>query len=465
MKEETMSRLATLTIFSLNLSEAISERVENTASFTTVTDNEPSKILPIAIGLISLETYIKYDDIAITHIGIIRKNMRVATGQVRVNVTDIFELPRHLPIGELVDAMPKRWQNGTKEAFSVGYKKVSPKAGEHILKKLLELYPENSKDFEKVLLKFAGKALTQSPRIQDAATEKDALGIALDIFGADRSKILRSWNGENVGKSFLSGIEEYSANEDEIIFRDLRRFPGMDILEDQDIAGVVEFENKHGEKLTVINANRKTAERATGVDLIYFNRQYMAFTFVQYKMMDKQDGDKIHYYYPNGISHDEELKRMMDMMDRLNEEPYSASLSDYRFSSCPFFFKVCRKIQMKQNDGSLTAGAYIPVDHWNVLLNDTSTLGPRGGRRIGFANLHRRFVNSQVFVELVQRGLIGTQSINSQKIGLFLHAAIAEGRSVMYAIDESLRRFGSEDDQTPDRTWHNDFMKPDEDDF
>lgn len=458
MKEEIAWRLASLSIFSISLCETIRERLSVSSAFTTVTDNDPSKILPIAFGLISLNTYLDHDDVVVTHVGIIRKNMRVATGQARVNVTDVFELPRHLPIKELVDEMPERWRKGTKAAFGIGYAKSAPKTGQQIFGKLLELYPENANDFEQLQKKLSGKPQVDGPRMQDAAVEKDALGTALDIFGADRSRILRSWNGESVGKSFLSGIEEYSANEDEIIFRDLRRFPGMEVISDEDLAGVVQFENKHGEKLTVINANRKAAEKATGVDLIYFNRQYEAFTFVQYKMMDKQDSEKMYYYYPNDMSHDEELRRMTDMMARLNQEPPSNSLKDFRFSSCPFFFKVCRKIQMKQNDGSLTPGAYISLDHWNILLKDPSTKGPRGGRRIGFANLNKRYLSTQSFIDIVQRGLIGTQSANSTKIGLFLEAALKEGRSVMYAIDESLKGNDSGDGQDPDRNIYDDAM-------
>lgn len=438
--------IATLTIFSTELCETIREKIESTKSFTTVTDNEPSNISPIALGFICLDTYITGDEMVITHVGIIRKNMRVATGQVRLNVTDVFELPRHLSVDTLSNVMPRRLKKTTKNTFSIGYKKASPKTGEEILKKIREFYPDKNNDFERLLLKLSRKKLSlSSPRIQDAANEKDALGIALDIFGINRSKILANWNGNDVGKSFLSGIGEYTAYEDDIIHRDLRVFPGMDVVRNEDITGVVEFENKDGEKLIVINANRKPLEKATGVDLIYLNRQYNAFVFVQYKMMEKNSEDA-YYFYTNNQAYEEELNRMVQLMDRFSEEPISNSLIDYRFSNCPLFFKVCRRIQMKQNDGSLTAGAYISFSHWNILLKDESTLGPRGGRRIGFQNLNKRYITNQIFVDLVRRGLIGTQTANSEKIGRFLEAAIIEGRSVMYAIDESLKHTNPEDD-------------------
>lgn len=439
--------IATLTIYSSKLCDIIVERITNTGSFTTVTDNDPTEILPISLGLLCLDLF---NDLNITHVGIIRKGQRVSTGQVRVNVTDVFELPEPLDMNKLVSAVDVKFQTYVEKAFSVGYKKVAPNTSEQILKAMLALFPKNDRDFQRLISKIKGRKLPYTnPRIEDAAVEKDALGIALDIFGVDRSDILRNWiptenESGKFGDSFLTGLVEYTSYEDDIINRDLRTIPGMEFIV-ENIAGVAEFENNHGEKLTVINANRKPQEKAMGVDLIYFHRQYDAFTFVQYKMMDRDDSEKETYYNPNDKSHHEELERMRRLINQLEKQPISNSLSDFRFSFCPVFFKVCKKIQMKQNDGSITPGAYIPFDQWNLLLNDPSTLGSRGGRKISFKTLNRRYIGTQTFADLVQRGLIGTQSENSRKIGLFVEDAIRSGHSVMYAIDASIRRSSGDD--------------------
>lgn len=434
---------ATLCIYSTELCYSIQERISVVNEFTTATDNDPSAIQPMALGLLSLDTFIKGDELRITHIGIIRKGVRVSTGQVRIKVTDVFELSKAIAINEVISLMAPKFRKNAKQAFSIGYKKVSPKTGELLFEKMVELYPDHQSLFDRLYNKISGGKIKYSaPRTGDAATEKDALGVALDIFGVDRSDILRSWEANadgTTGNSFLSGIQQYYSYEDDIINHDLRTLPGMQFVS-ENISGIAEFRNDHGEKLTVINANRKPLEKAMGVDLIYYHVYYDAFTFVQYKMMGDRTTDSEAYYYTNEPSHEKELERMNHMMSRFNETPLSNTLSDYRIAPCPIFFKVCKRIQLKQNDGSIAPGAYIPLDHWNILLTDPSTEGQRGGRRIGFQNLQKKYLGTQTFVDLVQRGLIGTQSKNSRSIALFIEDAVQRGNSVMYAIDHSTKR-------------------------
>jgi hypothetical protein len=264
--------------------------------------------------------------------------------------------------------------------------------------------------------------------------EKDALGICLDIFGIDRSKILENCSN-NMGDSFMSRINGYTAYEDDIIYNDLNNFPGYNKIKDS-IVGTTEFENDAGEKLVVINANRKPLEKVLGVDLIYFNRQYAAFTFVQYKMMDNEcDGDS--YFNPNQKSHTVELARMNDVLQKWLSKTSNNSLKDYRFSTCPIFFKICKKLTSKADDFSIAAGAYIPLDQWNILIKDPSTVGPRGGCQVGYHTLKNRYLGTQGFVQLVQKGFIGTYSLDSERLGSFIEERIERGSSIIYAIDQS----------------------------
>jgi hypothetical protein len=46
-------------------------------------------------------------------------------------------------------------------------------------------------------------------------------------------------------------------------------------------------------RLTVVMANRTALEAQTGADLIYFNEQYGAFVFVQYKAMRKEGDESV----------------------------------------------------------------------------------------------------------------------------------------------------------------------------
>lgn len=416
------------------LSGAIRERLDNESPFTTVTDADPKNVVPTGIGLLCLTKW-GSNELRLTHILLLKKQQRVATSQVRIKGMDAIEL-EDVPIADLIFALPKHLRKFAQNAFSQSYTKISEKLGEALLEALLSLSPEQEGDINKLYEKLQKPdPLKRAARETDAAGERDALGISLDIFGIDRSEILRRWNrGKGLGDSFLRGLKEYAAYEDDVISHDLHNLPGWSVIAEA-ITGVVEFENGNGETLTVINANRKPLEKATGIDLVYFHRTYEAFTCVQYKMMDQLDAKSNPYYNPNQVSHNDELKRMQDMQTLLDREAAGTSLNDYRFSNCPIFFKLCRKLEIRNNDGRIASGAYIPLNQWERLLQDESTKGSKSGRQIGFRTLSGRYLRTQTFIELVQHGMIGTQANGSQKLGQFIEACIEQGRSVIYAID------------------------------
>jgi hypothetical protein len=235
----------------------------------------------------------------------------------------------------------------------------------------------------------------------------------------------------------LSGLKQFAVYEDDIINYDLRLFPGFESVPGDHITGLVEFESEDGEKLTVINANRKPLEKAMGVDLIYFHRRYESFVMVQYKMMDhRSDEHNTFYFNPNQGSHNDELERLKALKAKIAQQGKGNGLTGYRFSDCVLFFKLCKKFEMKWDDDSLAPGMYVSLDQWELLLSDESTLGPNGGRQFGYHTLKKRYLNKETFVSLVQAGLIGTCDQASNKIAAFIEYAIAKGHSVMYALDE-----------------------------
>lgn len=431
---------ATLAVTSYDRSDALIQKIAESNQFTTVTGNNPGEIAPVALALISLnDSYFSNGDaMIISHLGIIKKGARVATNQVRIKATDFIMLP-DIPLKALLSYVPVRQRAGCEQGFSDDYKKVAPKAAEALYTALLKCCPE----LETAINKIANKVFPQSivknvSRSDDAAVEKDALGICLDIFGIDRTQVLNSWQapGRSLGTSFLTGLTDYTSYEDDVISHDLHNLPGWSAVSEA-ISGVVEFENGDGDKLTVINANRKPLEKALGVDLIYFHRKYEAFTLVQYKMMhQKVDDIGAQYYNPNNSSHKDEYERMSSLFDLISQDKPSHDLIDYRLTSCHIFFKVCRKLKLKLDDTSIAAGAYIPLTQWNILLKDSSFNGPKGGIQIGFHTLNKRYIGTQTFVDLIQKGFLGTQRISSLKIGAFIQDAIKSGHSVMYAIED-----------------------------
>jgi len=428
---------AVLNIEDTTLAESISESIEVYGTFTNVVRTSPANIASKGLALVCLN-FGRLED-SVVYLSVLKKQGRVATGQARVKGLKNLALGPFLA-AQLIELLPENlWKRAT-ATFDHTYHQFSPKLGEHIFEALKGLKPDLANEIDQLYdYVYQPVHRRRSTREQDAAVEKDALGLTLDIFGVDRTAIFRSWEAEggDLGQSFLSGLKEFAVYEDDMIAYDLHAFPGFEAIPGNAVTGVVEFESQDGEKLTVINANRKPLEKAMGVDLIYFHRRYESFVMVQYKMMDQRSEESNDFYFnPNQGSHDDELKRMKALKSVIAGQAKGTGLNAYRFADCALFFKLCKKFEMKWDDDSLAPGMYIPFDQWELLLEDDSTLGGRGGRQLGYHTLRKRFLNKETFVDLVRSGFIGTSDQASKKIGAFIQDAIALGHSVMYAVDD-----------------------------
>lgn len=430
-----------LEIFNINTAESVSERIALAGSFTNVIGVPAREIRTSGLALVRLHAgYIEPR----LYVCILKKQSKIATGQIRLKATNIIQL-EGITKDQLISELPKKMQNRVENYFGEEYKKLPSKLGEGIFNAIKNLNPDASDSLDNLFEALNSRRLVSpTSREEDAAVEKDALGLSLDIFGLDRSDVFKRWerNGKNIGTSFLSGLREFTMYEDDVINYDLHKFPGFDILKSDVssvITGVVEFESQDGEKLTVINANRKPMEKAMGVDLIYFHRRFESFVMIQYKMMDQHSElHKSYYYNPNQKSHDEEFERLMKLRKLIDKENSPSDLANYRFSSNSLFFKLCKKIELKMDDHSLAPGMYIPLDQWELLLKDGTTIGAKGGRQFGYHTLGKRYMNKDTFVGLIQAGFIGTRGNASEKLALFIDDAINKGKSVMYAIDERI---------------------------
>lgn len=88
---------------------------------------------------------------------------------------------------------------------------------------LLKILPEKKEQILRLANKLNTQKLEVNSRAMDVAAEKDATSICLDIFGIDRSQIIQSWDAEEGlnGKSFLTGLTDYTIYEDDAISHDL----------------------------------------------------------------------------------------------------------------------------------------------------------------------------------------------------------------------------------------------------
>lgn len=437
-----MGRLSgILEILNENTAESVSEKISTSGYFTNVVGTPIRDILTFGLALVRLHT--GYNEPPL-YVCILKKQRKVATGQILLKATNIIEL-EGITKDRLIMVLPKNMQRRAENYFGEEYKKLPPKLGEGIFNAIRRLKPDVKDSLDNLFEALDSQNMVSpTAREEDAAVERDALGLSLDIFGVDRSDVFKRWekSGRDIGLSFLNGLTEFMVYEDDVINYDLHKFPGFDILKQKVssiITGVVEFESRDGDKLTVINANRKPMEKAMGVDLIYFHRRFASFVMIQYKMMEQRSElHKSYYYNPNQKSHDEELKRLIKLRGLINKENSPSDLAGYRFSSCSLFFKLCKKIELRMDDHSLAPGMYIPLDQWELLLKDETTLGEKGGRQFGYHTLGKRYMNKETFVGLIQAGFIGTTGNASEKIALFIENSINSGKSVIYAIDERM---------------------------
>jgi hypothetical protein len=182
---------AVLHIDDTRLAEAIEESIEVNSTFTNVVQAEPGRIASKGLAIVFLNTGTAEPFKA--YLSILKKQGRVATGQVRVKGIKNLDIGA-LVTGFLIAKLPDKFQKKTGHYFNNDYQQFSPKLAEHIFDALKALKPGLAAEIDS-LYDFMERPvqLRISSREQDAAVEKDALGLTLDIFGVDRSAVFRSW--------------------------------------------------------------------------------------------------------------------------------------------------------------------------------------------------------------------------------------------------------------------------------
>jgi hypothetical protein len=186
--------------------------------------------------------------------------------------------------------------------------------------------------------------------------------------------------------------------------------------------------------LEVFNFNRTRVEHATGADLLYFHEQLNAWTLIQYKSMERDDGvpDKRAIYRPDA-TFDNELQKMVDFRGRTPDVWASQDGVDaYRLCGDGFFFKFCSRIQLEVLSDTLLPGMYLPREFVASVLDDPRLRGERGGRIVTFENTGRHLTNT-LFAELLREGWIGTRGVSSAKVAEIVRDALVANRSMSVA--------------------------------
>jgi hypothetical protein len=285
---------------------------------------------------------------------------------------------------------------------------------------------------------------TESRVKENLAEQKDSIGLALDIFKADRAAELTKWTPPAKEREdvppFLEGLEAANVLEDTIVGHDAQVFG--DWYKDQDKSyqiGVATF-LKQGQRLSVMNVNRTPVEKALGVDLLYYHHQFQAYIMVQYKrMILKSKEFRFQLPKPDNLedSYNKEIRAMEEFERTYPMEPSDIkALGDYRLYPGTFYFKLCQALNFDPLSPDLTPGMYIPLDYWQHLIRSQQVLGPQGGISITKDNVGR-YLNNTLFVQLAQSGWIGSRIGNKAILSTIICEALKNKRSVTLAVSQA----------------------------
>lgn len=352
----------------------------------------------------------------------------------RLDVSDFEQLPQPISVARLQRQLrgPNAWR--AKAALKSGGH-LTASAFTLIMEALHDLNAEVFQTIQRLIVGNSPSPPDAPPRAREIwAYQRDAVATALQIAGMDGSRLEIAPQLPMHATSGATSIFDSEADvllvEDTNILRDLD-------AEDTDWHFIKRQRYptktyRSGDRtLTIILANKLQLEHQLGVDLIYVNESLGSVVFVQYKMFGGAQGG-MGYRPDNQL--DIEIARMDAAMAKLSQIAADDSCDGYRFMFDPFFLKFCKKLLSHDGPGT-TPALYVPVSFWKRLAKSDAIRGPKGGRVVHERSFGRRFITHTHFVEMVERGWIGTSTLQTAVLVPYLKAAIEGRRGVVLAIE------------------------------
>ncbi|MBW9275181.1 MAG: hypothetical protein K1563_15985 [Candidatus Thiodiazotropha sp. (ex. Lucinisca nassula)] len=404
-------------------------------------------------GNTSILSLISTDDNEINFIAVCTASKISGDLERKFSIGPAIELTSPLLIDDALDNIPNKFSNHIyKPTRRVSG--IPPASWEALIDYIVSTDSISKSDIEHLKQVILSREKMKKVPLKDViAYEHDAVAVSLETFQG--SKVRQQYlSNTPIDKEapFIKSLEKSGANvlEDHMIENDLAQFPGVEQMR-RHLVGAVVIQTESG-KLTLLNSNRTKIENTLGVDLVYYHHSYGAFVLIQYKRLT---GNPEPIYRPDSdSSYKEEVSRMRKF---LHENPFedSSQIEEYRMNKNPFFFKFCNS-NSKDHWSRMTPGMYIPLELWEKFIVSDQSVGPRGGRFIGYEN-SQRWLNNSEFVALVRKGWVGSSNSMSKNINSIIADKLAANRSVVYAIhekrkepEEHLRdgrgRFSSEND-------------------
>lgn len=420
----------------------------------------------LAFGEVEI-CFFSYDGQSIGHIGLMRRSVTVAsTAHYNLKFFRMINIPS-LTLGDLV--ADQYFYPSPLEALRTHMLRTSSDTETRMSAEMWDLFvayvktklPEHAQyidDLEQ--LRRLSHQQLDSIGYNIIKQEKEAVLLALKLFGADYEDILSYWVADpNKPVPYLSGLNKGNrVYEDRAIESDIvnsaKKIAPDALFNDFDssVTGLFRIRKKNGDTLSMINVNRVTLEETTGADIIYYDNTYCSHVMIQYKMMtteelkrenekDRKDkkkvlkateAAKVYYYSPDGKFRDQ-VTRMKSFMERVSGNCTALTeTTAYRLDSNWFYFKLCEPYDFKPISPDLADGIYIPLEYMVLLLDSPQVKGPRDGIKITRKNVGRHVPNT-LFLKLLEEGLIGSYPETSEQIFAEVEQSLGNNRSVTLA--------------------------------
>jgi hypothetical protein len=352
-----------------------------------------------------------------------------ATGKLKMRLHSPVMFDKPIDISEL----PVEFRARARYSTSVNLKRLGPHIWRDLLARIKGLRPESSDDIALLeTQQFEDRRIFPlDVRTERLMEQRDAIGIAVDIAGLDRSTILETLDTSRIEQadSMLDLLDSEPLQEQDAIRQDQIAFgnllaPGM---------RHAQFANRGGAQVRVHVYDRKPLETVIGIDLLIYMSLYQAYILLQYKMMERSD------QIPGKWSYriDQHLLKQLTAMNRVAARFGSAAnpvpMANWRLSEETFFWRFCESTRLSDAEGSLVHGITLGRAHLDSFLNLPQTTQFGGASRIGYGNCHRYLSTSQ-FVELAKAGWIGGGVGATAFIEKLLQANQRGGRQTLLAF-------------------------------
>ena len=372
-----------------------------------------------------------------------RRGKVVATAKYRVEFSTFVPLTP-LPFEEIERRIGARFRSHFIRSTTGRGHRVPPETWSELINVVKESRPDSAQAIDNLIrLQEASKREFRGSAAETVALERDAVGVALDVF--DRSKELRKrslsrWSPPpDTLAPFMEGVDAVRLTEEQMLAHDSNVFSDA-------VAGTPTVYGRRfaiGDRLLdVVYQNRTAVERTLGVDLIYYNHTFDAYTLVQYKRMAEEANvlgkPNTAVFRPNSDTNFvAEMARMTAFRQASPDDwPPPKEWDAYRLNGDGFFFKFCPAITLELLTSDLIKGMYLPREYLESLLSSSITDGQRGGKLVAYENVKRHLSNTE-FTTMVQQGWVGTRGVATAQITNIVREALADGRAVIQAWSRS----------------------------